>query len=997
MATKQSSVETYTIKDLRTFKLSKALTGILQNSALDDDGFGTHCITLQTFFYTALTQEGLSDTAATAFGSLFDPNSLSNPSSQSKNARNGPTTAVSKGLYQAFQDASQLRAQTSGKDDYIGLRHVLFSLATSQAQPLHANVEDILSATNVNRPQAIKAIAAYCLKYAEKKESQEVWDKILGDLGLKRDDLQVETTTSLRADGIAVLQADDPWSEDVTDHSGANKEAEAFAAMICAKQFKPPLAVGVFGDWGSGKSFFMKLVHQAIEKRTNSAPDSEDHAPDGEKDSSPSGVVEDTEENSAKKLDDREISFLQHIVQIRFNAWHYAESNLWASLVDNIFTSLDDWARKHNSMSETEKVFRKLTSAKKLTIESVQTLVDRRREELDAKGSLILAEQELAEKREELEKKPATFARTAWEKVFGNETQKAAMKNAAQTLGLGAVGNGAEDLAAAVKGLDGELARFGALRSGVVRSLTLPLTVTVITAGIVVLPPLFASLADCIHDGLSPIAAAVSGVFAPLALALTWAARKTQSAMGVVTDFRGRFERQIELDSAGQMESEEQAREDLASAKAAAEEAQNAFAQASRNALEAVRAYHERTDEGRVLRFVHNRVMGGEYAKQLSFAATVRKDFDELSAMMTHDAETKEAEEAEEAVKERKLLEEQIETLIEGNTFYLAEEEKDTLRDISTVPSQPKAVFQRIVLYIDDLDRCPPDQVINVLQAIHLLLNFRLFVVFVAVDVRWLRNSLTTKYKDLLGSGKGAEGMATPSDYLEKIFQIPYWVRAMEPDATKQILNDLMGPAPARSHEPADLSIPVGKDQPGDQPDNGPDQPTPPPQPKPDKPVPDAPDRRSAVSLDLTSQERAFIEKIAATLDGSPRRTLRFINSYRIIKASLDDAELAILEAQGFAALATLLAISVSADEAYPLIVSALASGRVKDTAALKQLFDEADAVSEPAKGRIRKSLDRLEGHGVDWALMKDYSKTVARFAFHRANGALERVVARLA
>ena len=36
----------------------------------------------------------------------------------------------------------------------------------------------------------------------------------------------------------------------------AKAEAEAFASMVRAKQFKPPLAVGIFGDWGSGKSLW---------------------------------------------------------------------------------------------------------------------------------------------------------------------------------------------------------------------------------------------------------------------------------------------------------------------------------------------------------------------------------------------------------------------------------------------------------------------------------------------------------------------------------------------------------------------------------------------------------------------------------------------------------------------------------------------------------------------------------------------------------------------
>jgi len=44
--------------------------------------------------------------------------------------------------------------------------------------------------------------------------------------------------------------------------------------------------------------------------------------------------------------------------------------------------------------------------------------------------------------------------------------------------------------------------------------------------------------------------------------------------------------------------------------------------------------------------------------------------------------------------------------------------------------------IDRIVLYIDDLDRCPESKVVAVLQAIHLLLFFPLFVVVVGVDSR---------------------------------------------------------------------------------------------------------------------------------------------------------------------------------------------------------------------------------------------------------------------
>jgi len=81
------------------------------------------------------------------------------------------------------------------------------------------------------------------------------------------------------------------------------------------------------------------------------------------------------------------------------------------------------------------------------------------------------------------------------------------------------------------------------------------------------------------------------------------------------------------------------------------------------------------------------------------------------------------------------------------------------------------------VLYIDDLDRCPPKRVVEVLQAVHLLLAFDLFVVIVAVDARWLERSLNEEYNPVNVPESSRSEMAhhfSAHNYLEKIFQIPF-------------------------------------------------------------------------------------------------------------------------------------------------------------------------------------------------------------------------------
>lgn len=99
--------------------------------------------------------------------------------------------------------------------------------------------------------------------------------------------------------------------------------------------------------------------------------------------------------------------------------------------------------------------------------------------------------------------------------------------------------------------------------------------------------------------------------------------------------------------------------------------------------------------------------------------------------------------------------------------------------------------LERIVLYIDDLDRCPPRQVVEVLEAVHLLLALDLFVVVVAVDARWLIRSLEYHHYELFKGGT-EENLATPIDYLDKIFQIPFTLLTPTPGATGGFLRSLL-------------------------------------------------------------------------------------------------------------------------------------------------------------------------------------------------------------
>ena len=79
----------------------------------------------------------------------------------------------------------------------------------------------------------------------------------------------------------------------------------------------------------------------------------------------------------------------------------------------------------------------------------------------------------------------------------------------------------------------------------------------------------------------------------------------------------------------------------------------------------------------------------------------------------------------------------------------------------------------RVVVYIDDLDRCPPDRVVQVLEAVQLLVKTPLFIAVLAIDERYITRALEKYYDGVLSR----RGSPSGTDYLEKIIQIPYRVR----------------------------------------------------------------------------------------------------------------------------------------------------------------------------------------------------------------------------
>ncbi|PUB26123.1 KAP-like P-loop domain-containing protein [Promicromonospora sp. AC04] len=113
---------------------------------------------------------------------------------------------------------------------------------------------------------------------------------------------------------------------------------------------------------------------------------------------------------------------------------------------------------------------------------------------------------------------------------------------------------------------------------------------------------------------------------------------------------------------------------------------------------------------------------------------------------------------------------------------------------------------ERIVLHVDDLDRCPPDRVVDVLQALTLLLSTSLFVIVVAADPRTLRHALE---RDSAAATRLEGHAAGALDHLDALFQVPYALPRLVPPVSGRYL---LRTAADQGLLPLDLALDPGDD-----------------------------------------------------------------------------------------------------------------------------------------------------------------------------------------
>lgn len=90
-----------------------------------------------------------------------------------------------------------------------------------------------------------------------------------------------------------------------------------------------------------------------------------------------------------------------------------------------------------------------------------------------------------------------------------------------------------------------------------------------------------------------------------------------------------------------------------------------------------------------------------------------------------------------------------------------------------------KSEIKKLVVIIDDLDRCTPDRLIENLEAIKLFLNVEKTAFVIGADPRIVRHAIEHRYRtDSIENADDPESRnkRIVSDYLEKLIQIPYYL-----------------------------------------------------------------------------------------------------------------------------------------------------------------------------------------------------------------------------
>jgi hypothetical protein len=548
------------------------------------------------------------------------------------------------------------------------------------------------------------------------------------------------------------------------DNDGAQSEHDlldftndirAFSSLIALKELKPPLAIALFGKWGSGKSFFMYNLQKQIGFLSKHQ-----------------GFEEFVELKEGERKEEE--PFCNGIAQICFNAWSYMDANLWASLVANIFEKLDEY------ITEQTKGENALEEVRKVLNEKLSIVNEEKERTLRERETLVSEKDQLIKDIERLEiEKNDLLKKTTKEKLNEIYSQVKAKIPLEETLEqelkkYGISGEHLREISPeTIYHETRSWSRFAAnlLRFSPLQLCTMGLGCLVLLL-IAFIPSHVLSNYVSLSKGLIVSFFSVAG---PLFAGFYKTFQQFNRLYEPVKTYRDKFNNELERN---RLEYESQVNEVNKKLKMKADELNNKDSKLLNLDEQIKMIGHEMkySIAGKAFfNFISGKAKDERYEKNQGIISVIRKDFETLSEL---------------------FRDYNIPSELQGKELEEAEKRKEEQEKFRQLFMKP---LDRIVLYIDDLDRCPEDRVIEVLEAVNLLMAYPLFVVVVGVDPRWVKNALIKKYTlqftGLLNNEQklkeyGVEPIHV-TDYLEKIFQIPFHLNEANEDGVDKLLENI--------------------------------------------------------------------------------------------------------------------------------------------------------------------------------------------------------------
>ncbi len=644
---------------------------------------------------------------------------------------------------------------------------------------------------------------------------------------------------------------------DHKDQLDFDKDIEAFSNLLVYKKVNPPLAIGLFGNWGSGKSFFIKKLNESIQTKSGTGnPD-----------------------------------ICKNIVHIHFNSWHYSDSNLWASLINEIFEELGRYADKQNSKKKLKEIlYEKLETSTILLGDAKDklTLIKERKSKLEGELSDIYND-----KKEKIQKLKDIKVADIFSALFKEETIKKDIAEIEKDLINQDVIQQITDVDDQIRELGSPLKKishaFEFLAKENKKALFFFLLIPMLIYIVVLLIRYFSHDLKFINSEIAAFLLSVNGVLLvvlnkvrPFYSRINQAYKRLVSLRKSLEDLR---EAKLKEDN----EKEVKLKIDLQNLENEEQAAKSKISSLNHDIDEANKEIEEIKSGKRLINFIKDRNNNKEYQNQLGIISWIRKDFERLNDIML---EQKEFEDKEEGA------------------FQI----------------------DRIILYIDDLDRCDEHRVLQVLEAVHLLLAFPLFAVVVGVDPRWLNNALELKFSDLLipksnshGQGDKINKPACTYDYLEKIFQIPFSLRPVNEEGAKRLIKSLLS---IDNSEEETIEFPQDNEQKMPQTSDSVLENTNTQNTEYDQSDVIEHDYKPKIdtiaALEIKKDEIEFMVQLSVLIGQTPRTINRYINVYRIIRSHpslkiINDKELL-----SYKSTMLLLAIVIGKSSLADVIVSGL-------------------------------------------------------------------------